>query len=232
MEFSKVKSGFLLIFLIGILTSCSVKYLPVPTKNITISEGYAIQKQEDYVFAVSNKYWIREPQNLTDYFTTFHISVKNKSSEKIEVAAADISLLDASGTQFDAVGTDYVLELLVPEEIAYDHYLEVPEEHRQIWENWREAKKYLIRLYTDFPKAKNRFDIIFNLAGLYAQEGQFLLSWYLLNELFEESSEVQKFIIYSEINRIKEKLVQDSLTVNQFKNFKPVFEEHIQKEPQ
>ena len=144
MEFSKVKSGFLLIFLIGILTSCSVKYLPVPTKNITISEGYAIQKQEDYVFAVSNKYWIREPQNLTDYFTTFHISVKNKSSEKIEVAAADISLLDASGTQFDAVGTDYVLELLVPEEIAYDHYLEVPEEHRQIWENWREAKKYLM----------------------------------------------------------------------------------------
>lgn len=99
-------------------------------------------------------------------------------------------------------------------------------------DNFQEAKKYLIRLYTDFPKAKNRFDIIFNLAGLYAQEGQFLLSWYLLNELFEESSEVQKFIIYSEINRIKEKLVQDSLTVNQFKNFKPVFEEHIQKEPQ
>jgi len=99
-------------------------------------------------------------------------------------------------------------------------------------DNFPKAKFFLIHLYTDFPKAKNRFDIIFNLAGLYANEGQHLLSWYLLNELFEESSEVQKFIIYSEINRIKDLLVQDSLTVNQFKNFKPIFEEQLQKEPQ
>jgi len=144
MRFPKIRSGFILFFLIGLLTSCSVKYNPVPTENIKVSDGYGILKQEDFVFAVSNKYWIKEPQNLTDYFTTFHISVKNKTIEKIEIKAEDISLLDNEGTQFDAVGTDYVLELLVPEEIAYNHYLEVPEEHRQIWENWREAKKHLM----------------------------------------------------------------------------------------
>ncbi len=144
MEFPKIKYRILIILLGGILTSCSVKYIPVPSKNITVSDGYGILKQEDLIFAVSNKYWIKEPQNLTDYFTTFHISVKNKTDEKIKIKAEDISLLDIEGTQFDAVGTDYVLELLVPEEIAYNSYLEIPEEHRHIWENWREAKKYLM----------------------------------------------------------------------------------------
>jgi len=91
--------------------------------------------------------------------------------------------------------------------------------------NFPEAKKSLLRLYLEFPAHRNRFEIIEGLVGLYENFQEYLMCWYLLNELYEISSETQKFNIHLQIDRIKKLLVQDTLTVDQFKNFKPVFEE-------
>ncbi|MCK4696114.1 MAG: hypothetical protein KAT74_10140, partial [Candidatus Cloacimonetes bacterium] len=92
-------------------------------------------------------------------------------------------------------------------------------------EDFEKAKKSLLKLYLEYPKHRNRTEIIMGLSEIYEHESQYLLSWYLLNELYKMSSEAQKFIIYREISRIKKLLAQDTLTVDQFKNFKPVFEE-------
>ena len=84
-----------------------------------------------------------------------------------------------------------------------------------------EATENLLQLYRDFPQTKNRFEIIYNLAELFEEKGQYLLSWYFLNELFATGTEAQKFVIYAKIEEIKNALLRDSLTVNQFKYFSP-----------
>ena len=90
---------------------------------------------------------------------------------------------------------------------------------------FKKAKESLLKLYIDYPNHRNKAEIIHGLAELYVLEQQYLISWYLLNELYEISSQAQKIAIYEEIKIIKELIVHDSLTVDQFKNFKPVFDE-------
>lgn len=87
------------------------------------------------------------------------------------------------------------------------------------------AKSSLLTLYLHYPEHPNRHEIIKGLAELYEIEHQYLLSWYLLNELYYLSNDAQKFNIHRDISRVKEMLVQDTLSIDQFKDFKPVFEE-------
>ncbi len=133
-----------LLFVLGMLSSCAIKYLPVSAEGVTIADDYGIIDRKDFVFAVANKYWVKEPQNLTDFFTTFYISYKNKTEKKIAIKPNDIGLLDSSGNQFDAVSIDYVLDLLVPKEITFENSFDIPENQRQIWEDWRDAKNHLM----------------------------------------------------------------------------------------
>jgi len=97
-----------LIMVIFSLVSCTIKYLPIPTQHIVISDDFAVVKETDFTFAVENQYWIKNPQNLTDYFTTFYISVKNRTSEKMNIELGDVVLLDENGNQYDAVTIDYI----------------------------------------------------------------------------------------------------------------------------
>jgi hypothetical protein len=87
------------------------------------------------------------------------------------------------------------------------------------------AKSSLLTLYLHYPEHPNRHEIIKGLAELYEIEHQYLLSWYLLNELYNLSNDAQRFNIHRDIGRIKKMLVQDTLSIDQFKDFKPVFEE-------
>jgi len=88
-------------------------------------------------------------------------------------------------------------------------------------QNLEKATSDLLQLYTEFPESDNRFEVIYNLAELFEEQGQYLLSWYFLNEIFATGTEAQKFVIYDKIEEIKKALLQDSLTVNQFKYFFP-----------
>ena len=92
-------------------------------------------------------------------------------------------------------------------------------------QNYKAAKSSLLTLYLHYTEHPNRHEIIKGLAELYKIEHQYLLSWYLLNELYNLSNDAQRFNIHRDISRIKEMLVQDTLSIDQFKDFKPVFEE-------
>ncbi len=133
-----------LFLLILFMFSCSIKYFPIESKNITVSEGHAILNTKDYVFAVKNKYWVKDPQDLTDYFTTFYISFKNKTNKKVNINSSDINLLDETGNQYDVVLAEDVLNLLIPEEVAYEQFTTITQEEEQIYKEWRDAKNNLM----------------------------------------------------------------------------------------
>ncbi|HCX73018.1 MAG TPA: hypothetical protein DHM37_04800 [Candidatus Cloacimonas sp.] len=134
----------LLLVLLLFLVSCSIKYVPVKTENIKIQEDYAIWESEQLMFAAENKYWVEEPENITDYFTTFYIIVKNKTDQKIKINASDIGLLDEKGNQYDVVDTKYIEDLLLPREFEFDQITDISEDQPQLLEDWRDAKKNLI----------------------------------------------------------------------------------------
>ena len=92
-------------------------------------------------------------------------------------------------------------------------------------QQFKAAKSSLLTLYLHYLEHPNRHEIMKGLAELYEIEHQYLLSWYLLNELYYLSNDAQKFNIHRDISRIKKMLVQDTLSIDQFKDFKPVFEE-------
>jgi len=130
--------------LIIAISGCAAVYLPVASEDVEVSEDFGILKTEDYILAVSHKFWVKEPQELTDYFITFYLSFRNLSAEKVSIAPEDINLLDENGSQYDIVLPEAVLELLQPEEILFDQFNELDEEDDQIYESWKEAKNNLL----------------------------------------------------------------------------------------
>jgi hypothetical protein len=146
-----------------IISSCTIKYIPVKSENVIITDDYAVIKTKAWTFAAENKYWIKEPQNLTDYFTTFYIQVKNRQNKDMEIKSSDISLLDEEGNQFDVVSLDYIEKLLLPKQLEYLVIANIEsekltdtqqlfEDQRRILEEWREAKKNLITYSLSFGK--------------------------------------------------------------------------------
>lgn len=91
-------------------------------------------------------------------------------------------------------------------------------------ENYDEAKSSLIRLYLDYPNNVNKDEMLSGLADIFEIQGKYLISWFMLNELFKISNEVQKFKIQNDIERIKRKICEIKAIGDQFEYFKPVFE--------
>lgn len=97
-------------------------------------------------------------------------------------------------------------------------------------EYYEDAKKSLIRLYLDFPEHKNRDEILAGLADIFKHQEQYLMSWYMLSELFIISDEAQKFKLQEDIKRIKQKICESTTIEHQFRYFKPIFELKEQSE--
>ncbi len=100
-------------------------------------------------------------------------------------------------------------------------------------EHYEDAKISLLRLYLDFPQNPNRKDILSGLADVYEQQEQFIMSWYMLHELYKISDEVQKYMLTKDIDRIKQKICESKTIEDQFQYFKPVLEteeQYIQPE--
>ena len=91
-------------------------------------------------------------------------------------------------------------------------------------EYYEDAKAPLIRLYLDFPENINRKEILAGLADIYEHQEQYLMSWFMLDELFIISDEVGRFQIQKEIERIKKIICESNTIKDQFRYFKPVFE--------
>lgn len=161
-----------------VFSSCTIKYLPVASSDISITDDYAVIKGKDITFAIENQYWIKEPQNLTDYFTTFYVSIKNNTDRRIDVDIDDIILLDENDNQYDIVDLPYIERMLLPKQIEYlvintieesdDQKLDAQQylqEQKDALEKWREAKANLITYSLAFgtihPGAKRSGFIFF-----------------------------------------------------------------------
>ncbi|MBT3168654.1 MAG: hypothetical protein HN952_04955 [Candidatus Cloacimonetes bacterium] len=109
----------LLLLVLLIFISCTTKYIPVRSENVTVTEDFGVLKTKNYTLAVENRYWDKAPREVADYFTTFYITVKNRTSEKMKIKPENIGLLDEDGNQFDVVSLDYIEKFLLPKQMEY-----------------------------------------------------------------------------------------------------------------
>jgi hypothetical protein len=137
-----------------IFSGCTIKYVPVQTDGVTIADDFGVNKTKSYTFAAANEYWNKEPQGITNYFTTFYVSIQNRKRDDLEVNMSDFGLIDKNGNQYDVVTQDYIENLLAPRQIDYlllneneEELIDTEEffnEQKQIMEQWRIAQNNLI----------------------------------------------------------------------------------------
>lgn len=127
-----------------LVTACAIKYEPVESESVTVSNGHAVVRDEKFILITENRHWVKEPQNLSNYFTTFFVSIQNRTSDNLMISLDEFTLLDEEGNQYDAVAPDNVVKLLIPEEIMFDPVRELS--HRQNYqiEQWRDARRNLM----------------------------------------------------------------------------------------
>lgn len=153
---------FPLFLLILILTACTIKYIPVETDGVIITDDFGVKRTKAYTFAAANEYWNKEPQELTNYFTTFYITIQNREREEMQAEITDFGLIDQNGNQFDVVTQEYIENLLVPRQIDYllineneEELIDTEEffnEQKQVMEQWRIAQNNLITYSFHFGK--------------------------------------------------------------------------------
>ncbi|MBN1327354.1 MAG: hypothetical protein JW996_05330 [Candidatus Cloacimonetes bacterium] len=139
----KVLRFIVWISFLALFAGCSLKYLPQQAPGISVSNDIAILDMKDFLLLVENKSWNREPENLADYFTTFYISISNKTDAPMTVDAGEINLLDQSENQYDVIPLNYIEQLLLPEELEFSLISDL-QNQPLIIEQWREAKQNLI----------------------------------------------------------------------------------------
>ncbi|MDP8268648.1 MAG: hypothetical protein P9L97_07975 [Candidatus Tenebribacter davisii] len=153
---------FPLLLLVLIFTGCTIRYVPVQSDGVTITDNFGVKKAKDFTFAAANEYWNKEPQKLTNYFTTFYISIQNRERKEMEVTMSDFGLIDQNGNQFDVITQDYIENLLAPRQIDYlllNENKEEPintedffNEQKLIMEKWRTARNNLLTYSFHFGK--------------------------------------------------------------------------------
>ncbi len=169
------RSIFSLLLLVLIFSACTIKYVPVQTDGVTIADDFGVNRTKAYTFAAANEYWNKEPQELTNYFTTFYVSIQNRTRDELQVEMNDFGLIDQNGNQFDVITHDYIEKLLAPRQIDYllinenkEELLDTEEffnEQKAVMEEWRTAQNNLITYSFHFgnimPGAKKSGYIFF-----------------------------------------------------------------------
>lgn len=147
-------SLFMIMAVLLLCSGCTVRYLPASSPDASIIEDAFLYRDADSELVAQNLYWTREPENLNDYFTTFFVTVRNLSSEKLDISKADFALLDAQGNQSDPLDIHQVEEIILNDELQYlvVHKLEDQDEKKFVTiedqtdhlDDWRKAKSNLI----------------------------------------------------------------------------------------
>ena len=105
-------SGSLLLIISAIMLSGCASGLyggqiaqPIPT-TITGEDGVTI--------AVTPSFWPWDPKDLSDYVTTYYVSITNNSAKTIVVDYDDIVLFDQFNTQYTPLSPDTVASIFNP----------------------------------------------------------------------------------------------------------------------
>ncbi len=110
-----ISPALFLVLVLGILAGCAYNYSPVSQNGIMTEEDYAIVKDSTGLSAISYKYWYRDPQNISDYYSTFWVSIQNNTKKKISIMPSDFILLDANRNQMETVPPEMVLKFVMRE---------------------------------------------------------------------------------------------------------------------
>jgi hypothetical protein len=151
-----MKSFLIALIIAGALLAggCATRYLPVDGGGaIVVQDAYLYQDEASELIA-QNRSWVRDPQNLNDYFTTFYVTVKNRRSEKLSISRNDFALLDEEGNQSDPLSIEQLEDVLLHNELQYLVVKNIEEQEEQKFvtienqvdtlEEWRRAKRNLI----------------------------------------------------------------------------------------
>jgi len=117
-------------FILLIVSGCATRYHPQPSEYVEVSNGYGVVEVDEVTFAISQKRWTTEPHKINDYFTTYHLIVKNNSTGKIQVSAEDITLLDEERNQYDALHYTDVGDILFRDNYRMDKFRPFQENSR------------------------------------------------------------------------------------------------------
>lgn len=136
----------LLLFTILLLTiSCTATYTAQPTERISIVDDYALLEKDELAFAVRPRFWTREPQRVSDFFSTFHIIVSNQSDQRITILPSDITLLDEDKNQYDAITASEVAEILFYDDIMRDKFTPYPQRYDDVSQDRVNARANLMQ---------------------------------------------------------------------------------------
>ena len=143
---------FMILMFALIMTSCATNYVPLPSKNISRSENYAILKTKTYTLIIDYRYWIKEPQNLTDFFTTFYVSIYNNTKLDIVVNLSDLYLVNEEGKQYDIVPIEDIYRVMIPRDDSFKFLTEDKNETQNIIAARQEARKNIMDYSLSYGK--------------------------------------------------------------------------------
>jgi len=106
------RSIFPLLLLVLLFSACTIKYVPVQTEGVTITDDFGVNRTKAYTFAAANEYWNREPQELTNYFITFYVSIQNRKRDDLQVETSDFGLIDQNGNQYRAYPPEKISQII------------------------------------------------------------------------------------------------------------------------
>jgi len=117
--------GLSVLFLL--LLGCTTRYYPQPGDRITIVDNYAILEKDGFAFAITPRFWTRDPQNISDFFTTFHVVIRNTSDKPISILPGDIYLLDEEMNQYETLTAAEVADIIFYDDFMRDKFRPFPD---------------------------------------------------------------------------------------------------------
>jgi len=115
------------------LTGCSTRFLPIQSPDLIIADDLAIYKSEGITLTVTEQMWIKDPQFLSDHYTTFWIKVQNNTSQPYKIRPSSFALLDEDRNQMDVQDQEQVLDLMLQNETLYiDRFLMSTQSQQEI----------------------------------------------------------------------------------------------------
>ncbi len=155
-----------LTFVFIIVSGCATSYYPKASDRVMVENDYAIIKADDISFAISHKRWASEPQKISDYFTTYHVIIKNESSESITISYEDIILLDEDRNQYDTIRYSDVGDMMFKDDYLIDKFMPYHERENTRSDNLRRARASLMQNSLHFgdimPNARKSGYIFFS----------------------------------------------------------------------
>ena len=99
-----------LILLILSVIGCGQHFMPIATDSVKTEEEYGVLKTDDIKLIAANRYWNMDPMDVSEYYTTYYVIIKNRSDSPVTVNPEDIKLADEFGNQYDAFPDEKVLD--------------------------------------------------------------------------------------------------------------------------